>query len=101
MRWVLVIYDITDDELRQKVADTLHRYGLARVQKSAFLGKLPSARLRDLATKLQELIRGKRANIQIYKLCKHCYSTKIVMGVPTVNPLEYEKAMKITTLIEV
>jgi len=33
----IVIYDIVDDGLRSKVADTCLDYGLARIQYSAFL----------------------------------------------------------------
>ena len=94
MKWVLVIYDISDDDVRQKVADVLHAYGLARVQKSAFLGKLPSAKVRDLVQKISKLIQGKRANVQVYRICSKCILDRIVLGVTTVNPLEYEKAVK-------
>ena len=36
----LVVYDISDDKLRTKVADILMDYGLDRIQYSAFAGKL-------------------------------------------------------------
>jgi CRISPR-associated protein Cas2 len=39
MRYV-VIYDITDDNLRALVAETLKDYGLQRIQYSAFIGSL-------------------------------------------------------------
>ncbi len=82
---VLIIYDITDDKLRQKVADTLTAYGLTRVQKSAFLGTLRKETLKDLKAKLKRLIKQQRANIQFYPLCPQCYHRKEEIGTPTVN----------------
>ncbi len=38
MKPYLVIYDITDNNQRRKVAKELKRIGLYRIQKSAFLG---------------------------------------------------------------
>ncbi|RLB30054.1 MAG: CRISPR-associated endonuclease Cas2, partial [Deltaproteobacteria bacterium] len=37
---VWIIYDIVEDNVRARVAKTCKQYGLERVQKSAFLGKL-------------------------------------------------------------
>ncbi len=96
MPYILVIYDITDDTLRQKVADLLHSYGLSRIQKSAFFGYLINARVKDLTTRLKKLIRNQRANVQVYILCSQCLSRRIIIGVPTVDKNEYEKA---TTLV--
>ena len=36
----LVIYDITEDKIRNKVAEVCKDYGLTRIQWSAFLGEL-------------------------------------------------------------
>ena len=82
---MLVIYDITDDNLRNKVANVLMAYGLVRVQKSAFLGKLTSEQLKDLRARIQRMIKGERANIQFYPLCPHCYIRRQEIGVPTVE----------------
>lgn len=82
---VLVIYDITDDALREKVASILKGFGLARVQKSAFLGTINSSSLKELKVVISKLIRGERANVQFYPLCRWCYSLRDVMGVPTVE----------------
>ena len=81
---VLIIYDITDDNLRNKVANTLLAYGLTRVQKSAFLGPLTRERLKDLKIRLSRMIQEQRANIQFYPLCPHCYIRRDEIGVPTV-----------------
>ncbi|MHC1601495.1 MAG: CRISPR-associated endonuclease Cas2 [Candidatus Nezhaarchaeales archaeon] len=78
---VLVIYDIPDDNLRLQVAKYLKRMGLNRVQKSAFIGDLTPALRAELVTGLQRLIRGKKANIQIYPLTQASFNQRIVLGV--------------------
>jgi len=47
--YTLVIYDITDDALRLKVAEVCKGFGLVRIQKSAFLGKIDSQRRKSQA----------------------------------------------------
>jgi len=84
---ILVIYDITDDKLRQKVADTLTAYGLTRVQKSAFLGTLTKETLKDLKAKLKRQIKQQKANIQFYPLCPQCYRRREEIGTPSVNTI--------------
>ena len=93
MPYLLVIYDISDDELRQKIADVLHSFGLGRIQKSAFFGYLINARVKDLVAKIKRLIKGKRANVQFYIICKQCLTRRIVIGVPTVDENEYRKTL--------
>ena len=48
---IWVIYDISDDKTRSRVAKECKRYGLERVQKSVFLGKLKTNRFDELAEK--------------------------------------------------
>ena len=47
MRYTLVIYDITDDNLRNRVSEVCKDFGLMRIQKSAFLGPQVSSRRRE------------------------------------------------------
>ena len=69
----MVIYDITDDNLRLKVAETLKDYGLERIQYSAFMGYLRRDRLNSLVFELKKLIGDACENVQIYPLCDTCY----------------------------
>ncbi len=80
--YILVIYDITEDDVRNKVAETLAAYGLHRIQKSAFLGRLPSALLKDLEARLRRVSRGANANIQIFKVDKRAIEGRITIGMP-------------------
>ncbi len=84
----LVIYDITDDELRQAVAKYLRRKGLKRIQKSAFAGPLTSAQRSEIVAGLSRIIRGKdRVNIQIYPLSPASFNQRIILGAN----IDYEK----------
>ncbi len=77
----LIIYDITEDEVRLRVADFLKVKGLKRIQKSAFIGDLTSSQKADIEAFLRRLVKNARANIQIYPLTPASYNMRIVIGV--------------------
>ena len=66
---VWVIYDISDDRTRSRTAKLCKTTGLERVQKSAFLGKLPMNRIDELALQLEELIDAERDSVFLFPLC--------------------------------
>jgi len=78
----LVIYDITDDNLRALVAETLKDYGLQRVQYSAFIGSLRRDKLSSLIVDLKNLIRDLVENVQLYPLCDTCFKGRREVGKP-------------------
>lgn len=65
----LVVYDISDDGKRTKVADACLDYGLDRIQYSAFLGKLSTNHQEELMLKLEKVLERKAGNIQLFPLC--------------------------------
>ena len=64
----LLIYDITHDGTRTKVADACLDYGLERIQYSAFLGELSSTHQRELLLKIKRQIGKHEANIRLFPL---------------------------------
>ena len=78
--FTLVIYDITEDDLREKVAQACKRYGLVRVQKSAFLGRIPSSLRKELIAVIKRLIDGTRDNVQVYVICEPDMSLRTELG---------------------
>ena len=66
----LLIYDIPDDRLRNKVADICLDYGLARIQYSSFLGDLSHNRQGEIVQKLKRRIGKREANIQLFSICE-------------------------------
>jgi len=85
MRYV-VIYDITDDNLRALVAETLKDYGLQRIQYSAFIGDLRRDELNSLLVDLKNLIKDLTENVQLYPLCDTCFKGRKEVG----RPKKYE-----------
>ncbi len=90
MRYI-IIYDISDDSIRDAIAKRLLDYGLIRVQHSSFIGDLPRFRLQSLIVDLNNILKGTRCNgtrnngdnerksIMIYPLCDSCYSKGLVI----------------------
>jgi CRISPR-associated protein Cas2 len=72
----LLIYDITHDGTRTKVADACLDYGLERVQFSAFLGELSSTHQRELLLQIKRRIGKRSANIQLFPLDEKCWSAR-------------------------
>jgi len=65
----LVIYDIPDDKIRNKIGEACKDYGLTRIQYSAFLGDINHNRREELRQRLRRTLGTKEGNIQIYPLC--------------------------------
>ena len=82
MTRVLVIYDISDDRIRSRVAKILENWGLSRIQKSAFAGKLQRARIKDLARKLERIIDKDTDIIHIVPLQPREWYNAVVLGKP-------------------
>ena len=91
MRYV-VIYDITSDNLRALVAETLKDYGLQRIQYSAFIGHLRRDRLNSLIVDLKNLIKDLVENVQLFPVCDTCFRGKREVGKPKRYRLDEGKA---------
>jgi CRISPR-associated protein Cas2 len=76
----VVIYDVTDDNLRNQVSELLKDYGLTRIQYSAFLGSLRHHEMNSLLVDLRSLISDKVENVQIYPVCDSCFKGKREVG---------------------
>jgi CRISPR-associated protein Cas2 len=66
----LLVYDITDDKIRNKVAETCLDYGLERIQYSAFLGELNHNLQEEIMQKLGRQLGRNEGNIQLFPLCE-------------------------------
>ncbi len=76
---VWVIYDISDDRIRGRVAQICKGYGLYRVQKSAFLGDLNKNELDAIALECEELIE-ESDSIFVFPLCDDCFKKIKLIG---------------------
>jgi CRISPR-associated protein Cas2 len=65
---VLLVYDITDDRKRAKVADACKDYGLDRLQFSAFSGELTRNLQEELIMKIEALLDDSPHNVQLISI---------------------------------
>ena len=77
---VWIIYDIVDDRVRTKVAKECKKFGLERVQKSVFLGKLKSSRFDELGEKCLSLIDEEEDSIYLFPFCQDDFRKIKVLG---------------------
>ena len=77
---IWVIYDISDDKIRNRVSKLCKGAGLERVQKSAFLGKLPANRIDELALKCDELIDAETDSVFLFPLCREDFRRVKTLG---------------------
>lgn len=82
----LVFYDITDDSLRNNIADFLKKKGLNRIQYSVFLGELTSSRLKDVEAGIRMISRkrkrepNERFYVLIVPVTENQFKQRIVIG---------------------
>jgi CRISPR-associated protein Cas2 len=72
----LLIYDISDDRVRQKVADACLDYGLQRIQYSAFAGNLSRTHQRELMTEVKRRLGKHAGNIQLFTFPDDVWKTR-------------------------
>jgi CRISPR-associated protein Cas2 len=65
-----VIYDIVDDRVRGRVANTCKDYGLERIQYSAFCGPLDASRRSELAARLADTLGRDVGKIMVLPVCE-------------------------------
>jgi CRISPR-associated protein Cas2 len=68
--YTLIVYDITNNRIRKRVADACLDYGMQRIQKSAFLGDMNRNRQDELMVRLSKELGDKKGNIQLFPLCQ-------------------------------
>jgi len=74
---VLLVYDITNDRIRGKVADFCLDYGLDRIQYSAFMGKLGRNHQEELMLKIEHQLGDHAGKIQLYPICEKDWRTRL------------------------
>ena len=77
---VWILYDIAEDNIRNKVAKQCKKYGLIRVQKSAFLGQLETNRFDELAEMCMGLIDEDTDSVYVFPFCQDDFRRVKVLG---------------------
>jgi CRISPR-associated protein Cas2 len=77
-----VVYDITNDRVRTKVAKICKGYGLYRVQKSAFLGDINRNQIDELVLRCKEITNKDKDSIYIFPMCEEDFRKVKMIGIP-------------------
>lgn len=75
----LLIYDISDDRVRQRVADACLDYGLRRLQWSAFVGDLSRTHQRELFVVIRERVGKAGASVVLFPLYEQSWEGRRVL----------------------
>ncbi len=78
--YCLVLYDISDDGVRTKVADVCLDYGLTRIQYSAFLGALSRTHQTELYRVLERKLGKAKGEIRLIPLDERSYGARRRLG---------------------
>jgi CRISPR-associated protein Cas2 len=77
---VWIVYDIVEDGVRNKVAKKCKKFGLQRVQKSVFLGKLENNRFDELGEICRDLIDEDTDSVYLFPFCQEDFRRINVLG---------------------
>ena len=75
-----VVYDIVETKKRTKVSNACKGYGLYRVQKSVFLGKLNKNQIDELALRCIDIIDEEKDSLYIFPLCEDDFKKVKLLG---------------------
>lgn len=77
---VWIIYDITDDKTRNRIAKACKNKGLYRVQKSAFLGTLNKNQIDELKIICEDIIDPAVDSVYIFPMCEDDFKKVKLLG---------------------
>ena len=86
---LVVIYDISDDGDRVRLARRLKHLGLQRVQRSAFLGRGGYAYAKDVVRAVSRYVNGELDSLIVFVVPDESVRRALVVGTP-MSPLEGE-----------
>ena len=75
----LLVYDISHDATRSKIADFCLDYGLDRIQYSAFLGDLARTHQEELILRISERLGEREGKIQLFVICEKDFRVVAVL----------------------
>ena len=75
-----VIYDISKDRTRSKIADRCLDFGLQRVQKSVYLGDLEPNRVDEVIEFSRELLDLETDSVYVFPMCREDFDKVRIVG---------------------
>lgn len=80
MAYLLVIYDISNDRIRDKVANACQDYGLDRIQYSAFMGQLKRTHQEELMLRVKDLLGDEEGCVQLIPISTVNWGERLEVG---------------------
>ena len=77
--FLLVIYDISNDSIRSKVANACEDYGLDRIQYSAFQCQLKRTHQEELMLEIEQLLGDACGQITMFPICESDWQRRIMV----------------------
>lgn len=81
MLHTLLVYDITDDRIRTKIANICQDYGLDRIQYSAFYGRMSRTHQEELMRRVRRLLTSEPAKVQLIPVAQSEWERRIEIEV--------------------
>lgn len=78
LTWVL--YDITKNKTRSKIARRCLDFGLYRVQKSCFLGDIPPNRVQEVIDFSEEILDPETDAVYVFPMCRDDFDRVRIVG---------------------
>ena len=75
-----VVYDITKDRTRTKIAKRCLDFGLYRIQKSVFLGEVDSSRVDEIVLFSKELMELETDSVYVFPMCRDDFDKVRILG---------------------
>lgn len=89
---IILIYDISHDNTRNKIADLCLDYGLDRVQYSSFEGQLRRTHQEELMLKIKKKL-GKRAgDVRLIPICEKDWASRLHLKNEATGPAQVSSA---------
>ncbi len=74
---VVLVYDISDNRIRTKIADICADYGLERIQYSAFSGDLRRVHQEEMMIKMRKRLGKREGKIQLFPCCEKDWQARL------------------------
>jgi len=75
-----VVYDITKDRTRTKIAKRCLNFGLYRVQKSVFLGDIEGNRVEEILLASREMMDPATDSVYVFPMCREDFEKVRIVG---------------------
>ena len=72
----IIVYDITDDSIRLKIAAVCKDYGLDHIQYSVFSGPLDATRRNEMFARLDDTLGNNEGKVLMLQMCEKDVAAK-------------------------